>query len=226
MNCDEVHELLPAYVLGALEPEEVTAVEAHLRGGHEHEQELVELRATVFALDRYAADRAPSRALAERAARMAEPRPRLEAVNLPRRLPPLLASPAWRALAAAVALLFVFGAGWLAARAVGGNSTQEFSYVIQGPGGEVVGLSGESTGDGVTVTMAGLDPLPAGSSYQLWAVRDDRWLTIGVCNTDASGGWVGWFPFPIRANETIALTAEPEGGSTMPTSVPLLQSTF
>src|SRR4249919_1414644 len=54
MNCYEVSELLPAYVLGALEPDEVKLIEVHLDQGQEHDEELVELRATVFALDRFA----------------------------------------------------------------------------------------------------------------------------------------------------------------------------
>ena len=54
MNCEQARELRPAYALGALEPDETRDVEAHLRAGHEHDEELVELRATVFALDRFA----------------------------------------------------------------------------------------------------------------------------------------------------------------------------
>jgi hypothetical protein len=51
MTCDEVRELLPAYALGLLEGDELEAVEAHLRAGREHDDELVELRATSFALE-------------------------------------------------------------------------------------------------------------------------------------------------------------------------------
>ena len=52
MTCDEVRELLPAYALDLLEGGELEAVEAHLHAGREHDEELVELRATSFALDR------------------------------------------------------------------------------------------------------------------------------------------------------------------------------
>ena len=47
MNCEQARELLPAYLLGALDVDETREVEAHLRAGHEHDDELVELRATV-----------------------------------------------------------------------------------------------------------------------------------------------------------------------------------
>ena len=77
MNCEEISELLPAYVLGALDPDEIEAIEAHLRAGHEHDAELVDLRATVFAMDRYqeAIAPAPSARLSERIAGIVEPVP-------------------------------------------------------------------------------------------------------------------------------------------------------
>ena len=52
MNCYEVSELLPAYALGALEPDEVKLIEVHLNQGQDHDEELLELRMTLFALDR------------------------------------------------------------------------------------------------------------------------------------------------------------------------------
>ena len=65
MNCEDIRELLPAYVLGALEHEEHDMVEDHLRLGREHDQELAELRATVFAMDRFLRKEHSSVALAE-----------------------------------------------------------------------------------------------------------------------------------------------------------------
>jgi anti-sigma-K factor RskA len=74
--------------------------------------------------------------------------------------------------------------------------------------------------------MAGLARLPAGSAYQLWAVQDGSWNTIGVCNTDADGWWQGSFPYALRPGEDVAVTVEPAGGSARPTSQPILQSAF
>lgn len=230
MTCDEIRELLPAYALGVLDSDEHDAVEAHLGEGREHDEELTELRATVFALDRHAGYEAPepSPALAERirdivatdAVTPPEPlRPRGDAASTG------FVVPAWGAVAAAIALLLIFGAGWLAGSTLGG-SQGEFDYIVQGAGGEVLEMAGPEGGDTVTVTMAGIETAPEGSAYQLWAVREDEWVSIGVCNTNENGWWRGDFDYAYQEGEQIALTVEPAGGSESPTSEPLLRSEF
>lgn len=212
MNCDEVRELLPAYVLGALDADDLAAVEAHLRAGDEHEDELVELRATVIALDRFAGDPdldvsfdAMPRGGGQPGAIHRIPRPAV-----------------WQIAIAAMVLIAVFGAGWLAADLTGKG--QEVSILIQGAGGEYMVLEGASSNTSVTVTMEGFERLSDSKAYQVWAVRDGQWLRIGVCNTNDNGWWHGDFAFRVQPGEQIALTVEPEGGSQMPTSEPLLIS--
>jgi anti-sigma-K factor RskA len=209
MNCEEVRELLPAYVLGALDAEELEAVEAHLREGREHDEELIELRATVFALD----------SLGD------------EAGFAPAPLHPESSRPAktsvpalWQLGAAAVLLLAVFGAGWLVADLAGTGPAEEVSIFLQGPEGQIVDFQGSDSVHSVTVTMAGFERLTDGRAYQLWAIRDGEWLRIGVCNMDEQGGWKGDFDFTIRSGEQVALTIEPEGGSAAPTSAPILST--
>jgi anti-sigma-K factor RskA len=208
MNCEEVRELLPAYVLGALDADELEVVEAHLREGREHDEELVELRATVFALDSLGDE--PG---------LAPARPRLESSLAARTRPAL-----WQVGAAAVLLLAVFGAGWLAADLVATGSSEEVSIFLQGSEGQIVDFQWSDAADSVTVTMAGFERLTDGRAYQLWAIRDGAWLRIGVCNMDDQGGWKGDFDFTIRSGEQVALTIEPEGGSTVPTSPPILST--
>jgi anti-sigma-K factor RskA len=223
MNCEDVRELLPAYVLGALEPDEIAAVETHLRSGREHDAELVELRATVFALDRLADAPAPSSALAARIDSLtaAKQRPAARAMG---RFGWLLGSPYARAAAALAVLLLVFAGGWLSARALSSTSPQKYAYVLQGPNGELLSLNGSAGKQGVTVIMAGLERLPADHSYQIWTVRDGVWEVVGVCNTNAQGAWRGVFPATLESNENIVLTVEPAGGSPTPSSEPLLQT--
>jgi anti-sigma-K factor RskA len=224
MNCEDIRELLPAYVLGALDSEEVAAVELHLREGREHDQELVELRATVFALDRFVGDSVPSGALAGRVAGLTASRPARPAfVRRPVAWPFRL--PASAAVAAAIVLLMVFAAGWFSARTFSDSPRQDISFLLQGANGEVLGLTGRQGEQGVTVTMVGLSRL-SGQSYQVWAIRDGHWRSIGVCNTSPQGSWVGVFPYTPQPGEAIALTVEPAGGSPAPTVEPLLQSRF
>jgi anti-sigma-K factor RskA len=212
MNCDEVRELLPAYVLGALDADDLAAVEAHLRAGDEHEDELVELRATVIALDRFAGDPdldvsfdAMPRGGGQPGAIHRIPRPAV-----------------WQIARAAVVLIAVFGAGWLAADLTGKG--QEVSILIQGARGEYMVLEGASSNTSVTVTMEGFERLSDSEAYQVWAIRDGQWLRIGVCNTNDNGWWHGDFAFRVQPGDQIALTVEPEGGSQTPTSEPLLIS--
>jgi anti-sigma-K factor RskA len=213
MNCDEVRELLPAYVLGALDADDLAAVEAHLRAGDEHEDELVELRATVIALDRFADD--PDVAVSFDAM------PRgAGGSGVIHRIP----RPAvWQIAIAAVVLIAVFGAGWLAADLTT-KENQGVSILIQGAGGEYMFLEGASSDASVTVTMEGFERLSDSEAYQVWAIRDGQWLRIGVCNTNENGWWHGDFAFKVQPGEQIALTVEPADGSQTPTSEPLLIS--
>ena len=221
MNCEEVRELLPAYLLGALERDEVDVVETHLKLGHEHDDELVELRATVFALDRFADERSFD-------AVAAPGQPKVVQRTSPLRLRGLPGWPtfdrAWPVAVAAVIILAIFGAGWFVGQIAGDRGEQDVTVLVQGADGKLVSLQGGTTQDRVAVTMAGFERLPSDRVYQLWAVRNGEWLRIGVCNTNAEGGWQGEFPFTVKPGEQVALTVEPPGGSERPTTEPLLIS--
>ena len=226
MNCEEIDELLAAYVLGALEPDEVEAVEAHLREGREHDKELVELRAAVFAMDRYREDFAPSASpgLRDRIHQLSQGPAGVQTLRAaPLRRPS--AFPAWRGVAALVAALLIFGAGWVAASVLTDGGGDAYAVVLQGGGGRSMEVSGVTSSNVVTVTMDGLEQLPEANSYQVWAIRDDAWVSIGTCNTNDQGWWQGDFDFTIREGEAVALTIEPAGGSAAPTGEPVLLST-
>lgn len=235
MNCSEVRELLPAYVLGALEAGETDELEAHLRSGREHDDELVELRATVFALDRFADAESLDEPAHPTELRPTGARPR--AVAGPRPIGAIMSSPRLRhavavlrmqpdrlALAAAAAIA-IFAAGWFIANGTGSGTQHDVSLAIQGPAGQTLSLTGKTSHERVAVTMTGFERLPPDHVYQLWAIRSDTWVRIGLCNPKPDGSWMGEFPFAIRPGERIAVTVEPAGGSENPSSAPLLIST-
>jgi anti-sigma-K factor RskA len=220
MNCEEISELLPAYVMGALEPDEVEAIEVHLREGHEHDAELVELRATLFALDRFSDDLMPVEPVA-----VVAPPPVVSMRPAPKSASPFFLRPVWRAVAVAAVVVLLFGAGWAVGQVTGGEGHETYAYALQGGNGAFMEVAGMESGDTVNVTMAGLDRLE-GNSYQVWAIRDGVWTSIGVCNTNAQGTWVGDFDYSMQGGEGVALTIEPRGGSASPTSEAILRTAY
>ena len=235
---EEIGELLPGYALGALDAADTAAVQEHLRTCREHDDELVALRATVLALGMLADEREPSASLAAGIGAIATTSHAGEAAPSARSdilLPQtgdreafavrrFRGRGAWLGAAAAgLAIVLVFGAGWMAGNRLG--SEERYSYVAEAEG-MLVQFTGVAGSDVVTVRMAGFERLPADQRYQLWALRDDVWVSIGDCNVNPAGRWLGDFDFALPLGEEIALTVEPAPGSGQPTSEPLLRSRF
>jgi anti-sigma-K factor RskA len=247
MTCDEVRDLLPAYALGLLEGDEREAVEAHLRAGREHDDELVELRATSFALEMLDEEAAYSAGLQQRIKGIATTAGSGERGTPSLTLPPggegtehilpitgeglggvgRRARPRWWLPAAAVlALLVMFGAGW-AAHATFETSeptATQYSYALQGAAGQFVSFMAAEESDHVSVTMAGLPRLTDGQLYRLWAIRDGEWVRIGQCNTDQQGGWDGDFAFSLQGGDQLAVTVEAPSADPQQHGTPILSS--
>jgi anti-sigma-K factor RskA len=198
------------------------AVEAHLRAERDHDDELVELRATVFALDRYEAEAAPSPMLERRVRDAVEASPTATG-PAPTSIRPLWSSTGLRVAAAAAVLLLVFGAGLIAGGVLSGSNGEALAFVLQGDDGAFMEVRGSTGDNSVTVTMAGLERL-ASNSYQVWAIRDGEWVSIGVCNTNERGIWVGDFSYELKGDEEVALTIEAQGGSDGAHAEPILRS--
>lgn len=218
MNCEAVDDLLAAYALDAVDDEERDAIEAHLATCDRHE-EAGELLATAAGISVLVEDREPSAAVearllgaAARGTRGPEPLPIRRRLNL-----------AWPAAAAAALILVAvgFGAGAL----LGPEPEDEamVQVVQQGTAWmRAQALAGESP---VKVTLAGLRRLPEGAGYQVWAVRDLEWISVGVCNTDEDGWWDGDFDFAMEDGDALVVTIEPRAGSDRPTGDVVLSGT-
>ncbi len=237
MTCDEVHDLLPGFAFDALEAEERDAVATHLATCRAHDAELVDLRATTMALsvldEAGASPRLRDRVLAVAGApaRLDDHAPGEAAGDT--RAPARVGAGSsvtrgasrWRAagIAAAIALV-MFGAGWVAGARSQPEQPARFAYEMRSPDGQLVQFAGVEGSDLVTVTMDGLEAAPEGRQYQVWAIRDEGWISLGACNTNARGWWRGDFRFRLRPGEEVALTVEPTGGSPRPTSAAILRT--
>ena len=218
MNCEAVDDLLAAYALDAVDDEERDAIEAHLATCDSHE-EVGELLAAAAGISALVEDREPSAALearlldaARRATRDPEPLPIRRRLNL-----------AWPAAAAAALILVAVGFGAGALMTPEAEDEAMVQVVQQGTAWmRAEALAGESP---VKVTLAGLRRLPEDVGYQVWAVRDPEWVSIGICNTDDEGWWDGDFDFAMQDGDALVVTIEPRTGSDRPTGEVVLSGT-
>jgi anti-sigma-K factor RskA len=75
----------------------------------------------------------------------------------------------------------------------------------------------------VVIAAYDLEPAPPGRTYQLWGIRGGQPISLGTFNTDAEGrAAVAMRVDPSVTFEVSAITEEPEGGSTVPTTTPFL----
>lgn len=219
MNCEAVDELLAAYALDAVDHGERTEIEAHLATCDLHE-EAADLVATAAALATLSEEREPSEALEARLMESVAPGTGVPVTLRPRRGPNL----AWPAAIAAAVVLTIagFGAGALLTSAGDDEAAQVVQVVRNGEAWmRAEAVAGESP---VKVTFAGLRQLPPSEGYQVWAIRDDSWVSVGVCNTDDDGWWEGDFDFALHSDDALAVTVEPREGSERPSGDTVLRS--
>jgi anti-sigma-K factor RskA len=239
MNCDEVNEAAGAYALGALPPEELREVEAHLQECNLHE-EFASLRATATLLAFAPAEREPPPALRSRimAAVASDGHP---SAPIPFPVPqhePRGIRPAY-ALAAALALLALGLLAWnlMLLRTDEGGPRQVFvpkeifvtvtveptsltRSVTTGPaaGTTLHYISDERVG---VLNVSGLLPLGTGQIYQIWTLRGKDVTGVGLFNLNQDGTAQVAFSSPLNEGDTVAVTVEPAGGSLLPTSEPV-----
>jgi len=210
---DEMHVLTGGYALDALAPQETDAFERHLQHCGPCEAEVRGLRETAARLALAKARRPPAR-LRQRV---------LAAAYRTRQLPPLPAPhPAqvrrrWprpvRVLAAAAgAAALVLGMTQLALAHRPDVSVQ----TAQTSAGGAVTLIVTRSDQDALLTAARLPALPDGRVYQVWV--------IGPAGTRSAGflSGTGLALTGVRAGERVGVTVEPAGGTSRPTTTPIV----
>jgi anti-sigma-K factor RskA len=233
-----------AYAADALAPEEVEAFEAAMQGDPSLRAEAESLRATTARLAMAAAEPAPDQLKARVMAEVDQTRqdaPGAPADGVVVALRPRSTPRAVRILGVAAAVLAVAAMG-LSAWVVGLNrdnadlvsASAAVTRVITAPdartvSGPIVGQAGR----GAVVVSPSLESAvfvaddlagaPAGQTYQLWLIGADGSANSAGTFTPGSGGDAA-VPLTgtLDAATAVGMTLEPAGGSTQPTTAPVL----
>ncbi len=207
---DDILDLLAAYALGALEPDEIAQVSALLTEHPELRATLAELRATADRLPYGLPEAVPAPELRQRVLDHATGRASTaqpiaaQAIGRTRAW-------IWSFTGVAMAALLFAAIGW--AQLLGARN--ELAQSVQ-------------TRTGGTLLVAQLPPLSPGRVYQLWRIPGGgNPLSTGLFKVDQQG--YGQIILPPdqqpQAGETVAVTDEPDGGSPGPTTQILIVGT-
>ncbi len=130
--------------------------------------------------------------------------------------------------AAAAVIIGVLGAGFLDARSDLHRSRQVISALTADRGLALTGEEGSEghmvrTEDGALFAAVGLPEPPAGRTYQLWAFQDETPTSLATFGVE-EGEAVVRIEDPAEGVDALAVTVEPEGGSERPSTDPVMRS--
>lgn len=241
----DIIELLGAYALDAVDLDEAAAIDAHLPTCPRCAAEVADFREVAAALASSGAP-APEGLWARISDQLTEAAPPFTA-ELPvpaslerarrRRFVP---TPLWVGAAAAALVLVAATAIGIDRVAIRSDAPQVASSSIESlarrtlddPSARTTTMSSDATPLQVTVTVApdgsgylfgsSLPPLGADQTYQLWSVRDDAVVSVGVL-----GPTPGVVAFHTAGGpQTFAVTVEQAGGVVASSQVPLVVGTI
>jgi anti-sigma-K factor RskA len=224
VDATELHDLTAAYALDALDEDEQRAYEEHLRRCPRCQEELTGFLETAAALA-YGVDAPPPPpALRDRILdEVREERRTVVPLQSRRRVPLAFLS---AAAAAAVAL----GIGiWAATLSNELQREREALEILAHPQAESISLSGAEGRLVVTdereaaLVVSGLGPAPAGQTYEIWVIEDDRPVPAGLFDA-AEDVRVVRLREPVPRGATVAVTVEPAGGVEQPTGDPIFSA--
>jgi hypothetical protein len=207
-----------AYALGALEPGEARALEAHLATCAVCRDELASLQGGADALSLATPQVAVPRGLRRRVMSAIREEARSAPGSAPREARRLPARGAAFAGALAVAAVLVVAAVLLTG---GGGGTRQVQASVSAPGASaVLRLSG---GQGMLIVRHMPQPAP-GKIYEVWIKRGAAapTPTSALFGVAANGSAAAAVPGSLRGATAVLVTPEPRGGSPAPTHAPVI----
>jgi anti-sigma-K factor RskA len=223
---DELKELIAAYAVGAVPPEEIRVIRAHIltceecmaeADGYVDATSALALAVDPVELPAGFEDRVLAAVREGRRVPIAE-----EHLRRRRSRGPVLA-----AAALAVALFGVLTVGLLDARSDLSQQEQVLAALLRGDGIEVEGSGAAGrmapTRDGGVFAVAGLPNAPEEHIYQLWLIEDGEPESAGTFDVRDGISIIETDLSPEGA-DAVAVTLEPGEGSIQPTTDPILSS--
>lgn len=228
-----IHELTAGYALDALDDEERDAYEAHLEGCASCQEELASFTSVTEGLAVAASGPAPTLALRDRIVAAARAEPQVVVPFEPRRPRAVPFLGAVAAVAAVAALAAGLWATQLSSDLDEARSAldrqRELAAVVADPGSRTVALQ-KGKGrlvvrpDGRAVlVLEGLDPAPAGKTYEIWVVEGDAPARAGLFEGGGQAELVGVEGI-VDAGDVVAVTIEVDGGVDAPRTKPIVAS--
>jgi anti-sigma-K factor RskA len=231
---DDILDLLTAYALDALAPEEIAEVQRLLDERPDLRATVAELRATANQIPYGLPDATPPAELRQRTLDYATGRTSRQTAAVAQ--PPSRLR-GWLAALGGIAAVAVLAAalGWGQVVALRGELAQSRTELARArsdlAGAQAILATLEGSGgkgtmvrtrDGATVFAVSLPQLQPGRTYQLWRIKDATPASAGLFTVDQQGLNVFNFDEQLQSGETVAVTDEPDGGSEQPTMQPLI----
>jgi anti-sigma-K factor RskA len=243
-----VHELAGAYALDALDDAERERYERHLRRCPACAEDVRRMTSTATALAMAVAAEPPT-GLKERVLAAAAATPQLPPLPPPaaarhRHGRPVTRSAWFPRLALGVAAVGVAAAVVLAVVTVSTQNrlttvqaqNQALAAVLAAPDAQVA-TANSSTGGSATVvlsyaeqkmifTSTGLAPLPNNKVYELWLLSTGSARSAGLLPAPTDGKTAPVLAAGLTSADKVGVTVEPAGGTSSPTTTPILVMTL
>jgi len=216
----DLHDLVAAYALNALDDDDRGAFEEHLTTCERCATQLAELRDAAAALAYVPETVAPPAALRSRILETARAeRPNVVPIHRAARRTWGLGAVAAVAVAAAVALA-IWNVSLRDSLDDQRNANRTFTTVtLKGAQGNLaVAASG-----GAVLFTCGIGRAPAGKTYEAWVITGGRAARAGQFQ-GGQGCVAVPLARPVPSGSAVAVTVEPAGGSDQPTTAPIIQS--
>jgi anti-sigma-K factor RskA len=239
---DDAANLSGAYALNALDAVERARFEAHLAESEETRNEVTELADTAVILGLAVAPETPSAALRDSIMSKLDSTPQLAREQTVLGRAERKASARWferpaAALTAVAAAIALIVGGGVVANTIGNNTaqtaqadqlaaiyaaddSQRLAVDVEGGGSATLVWSGGLGSSALIVD--GLKPLPSDRVYELWYIDEAGARPAGTFSVAEAGNTWRVLDGTMGAGDTVGVTVEPRGGSSIPTTDPII----